>query len=292
MVIRKQPIISWLLDRNYTEGDDKVGIPMLQNKQHFGYLANGLNFLHTIRDSEPDWGLPELLMPSFEAVMRQSAKSFVGIDHQLFQEFYNDNECGILLTRDGATIVYGFGENQLHVWLFRQVGDFSNLFLYFYAESTEKNIRKIYTWPTLLDDEQLFMGDKEERQQHLYGNMTNLLMLYIAVKKYVKVERIEVPPFKITKLDETVNEYKHKEKVRNESGQKVIVMDSRWFRKIVNDNDIFVRGYLKLQRKKNEKGEWYREMIFVDSYLRHGYHRNAGIEDAHGGEAAENPSKD
>jgi len=135
MVIHKQPIISWLLDENYTEGEDKVGIPMLANKQHFGYLANGMNFLHIARDGKPNWGLPELIMPSFEAIMKKSAKSFNGIDHKLFQEFCN--ECGILLTREGATIVYGFGESQLHVWMFRQVGDTSNLYLYF-----TQNLRK------------------------------------------------------------------------------------------------------------------------------------------------------
>ena len=26
-------------------------------------------------------------------------------------------------------------------------------------------------------------------------------------------------------------------------------------------------------------GEWYKELIFVDSYIRHGYHRDAKIED-------------
>ena len=70
----------------------------------------------------------------------------------------------------------------------------------------------------------------------------------------------------------------HKEKVRNESGQKVIVMDSKWFRKIINDNNIFVRAHFKLQPKKNKMGEWYKELIFIESYTRHGYHRNATIE--------------
>jgi len=121
------------------------------------------------------------------------------------------------------------------------------------------------------------MGDKDERQK-MYNVITDLLMTYLAVKKYVRVERIEVPPYAITKIDSTINEYKYKEKVKNESGQKVIVMDSRWFRKIVNDNNIFVRGFFILQNKKNEKGEWYKELIFVDSFYRHGCHREAGIE--------------
>lgn len=101
----------------------------------------------------------------------------------------------------------------------------------------------------------------------------------MAVKKYVKVETVVVPTGTITKLDDTVLGYKTKEKIRNESGQEVIVMDSHWFRKIVNDNDIFVRGYFKMQPKKNEMGEWYKELIFVNPFVRHGYHRNAKIED-------------
>lgn len=277
MVIRKQPIISWLLDKNNTDDRTRIKVPFLANPLHYGYLTTGLNSLTQARNSNLDWGLPELIMPSFEEIMKKSAKSFVKIDHQLFQEFYNDNECGILLTRDGATLVYCFGENQLHVWMFRQVGNESDIYLYFYTESMENNTRKIYTWPTLLDEEQLFIGDREKRQE-MYNDITSMLIIYLAVKKYVKVERIEVPPYGIENFSNTINNYKRKEKVRNESDQKVIVMDSRWFRKIVNDNNIFVRGFFRFQNKKDEKGKWYKELIFVNSFIRHGYHRNAGIE--------------
>lgn len=101
----------------------------------------------------------------------------------------------------------------------------------------------------------------------------------MAVKKYIEVETVVIPAGTVTKLDDTIFPYKTKEKVRNDSGQKVIVMDSRWFRQIVNDNDIFVRGFFRLQNKKDAAGEWYKELIFVDSFIRHGYHRNAKIED-------------
>lgn len=278
MIIRKRPIISWLLNIDNVEDEGKFGVPMLSNKQHFGYLANGLKFLSDVRQTQPDWGLPELLMPSFEVVMKKSAKSFYGIDHQLFQEFYKDNVCGILLSRDCGTIVYGFGEDTLHVWLFREDGGISNLYMYFYIESTKDNVRHIYTWPTLTADDQLFAGNKEEREQ-IYERLANKLMVYLAVKKYVKVETIIVPVGTTAKLDDKILGYKSKEKVRNESGQEVIVMDSRWFRKIVNDNEIFVRGFFRFQNKKDEKGEWYKELIFVDSFVRHGYHRNALIEE-------------
>ncbi len=278
IIIRKQPIISWLLDSNNTTDGENLVIPMLDNRKHFLYLSNGMQHLAGARDTLPEWGLPELIMPSFEKVMKKSAKSFFSIDHQLFQEFYANNVCGILLSKNCETIVYGFGENKLYVWLFRQSEGKSLLTLYFYVESTEDNKRHIYTCPTLMNDNQLFSGDHEERNK-IYEKLANKLIIYLAVKKYVQVETVVVPNGKVVKFDETILDYRIKEKVRNESGQKVIVMDSRWFRKIVNDNDIFVRGFFRFQNKKNEKGEWYKELIFVDSYIRHGYHRDAMIEE-------------
>ena len=250
MIIRKRPIVSWLLNH---EDENKLEIP-INNRIHFKYLFKGMEFLSDVRDTKPDWGLPELIMPSFEKVMKKSAKSFFNIDHQLFQEFYNDNVCGILI-EEGATIIYGFEEDTLYVWLFKEEIGKSTLLLYFYIKSSTDNKRQIYK------------------------NLADKLIIYLAVKKYVQVEKVIIPLGTSTLIDDTIKDYRKKEKIKNESGQEVIVMDSRWFRKIVNDNDIFVRGFFRLQNKKNEMGEWYKELIFVDSFVRHGYHRNAIIED-------------
>lgn len=278
MIIRKRPIISWLLDMNDVNSKNKVHLPLLKNAEHFKHLLGGMNFLSDVCSTQPDWGLPELVMPSFEEVMTKSAKSFFNLDHQLFQEFYHENVCGILLNRDSGTIVYGFGENTLYVWLFKEENGISSLYLYFYAKSLENNHREIYTCPTLINDEELF--DKEyDGLEQVYERLVNKIIIYLAVKKYVKVDTIIVPAGSIVKLSNLIPEYKNKEKVKNESGQKVIVMDSRWFRKIVNDNNIFVRGFFRFQNKKDEKGEWFKELIFVDSYIRNGYHRNALIEE-------------
>ena len=277
MKIKKQPIISWLLDSRNTEDEKKRGIPILNNKEHFAYLNCALDQLADVRDMGQEWGLPEIIMPSFEKVMEKSTKSFLRIDKQLFQEFYDDGVSGILISKDLGTIVYGFGEKGLYIWVFKQVQEFSQLYLYFYVESAE-NKRAIYILPTFLDDDQLFSGDKEERKIACSA-LTSRIIIYLAVKKYVKVETVKIPSGKTIKLDGTICEYRQKEKVVNESGQEVIMLDSRWFRKIINDNNIFVRGFFRFQNKKNEKGEWYKELIFVDSYIRNGYHRNAKIED-------------
>lgn len=282
MVIRKQHIISWLLEKDYFFNPSQITIPQTSNPLHIGYLMNGIKRLGKIIKDKPDWGLPELLMPSFEKVMQKSAKSFFNIDHQLFQEFYAENVCGILLEKDFGTIVYGFGENKLFVWLFKTINDISVLYDYFFFESTKDNVRLLNCWPSLINDPELYDTSKEERHK-LYECVANLLITYLAVKKYAKVETIIVPNKTITIVEDAINDYKHKEKVRNESGQKVIIMDSRWFVKIINDNDIFVRGFFRLQNKKNELGEWYKELIFIDSYIRHGYHHNAKIEDDENG---------
>ena len=128
-----------------------------------------------------------------------------------------------------------------------------------------------------MHDDTLFNGPIEKRQNEL-AFIGNFIVLYLAVKKYVKVESFIILKGKSTNLDKTPLEYNEK-KIINYLGQEVIVMDSRWFRKIVNENDIYVRGFWRLQNKKNKSGEWYKELILVNPFVRHGYHRNAKIED-------------
>lgn len=279
MLIQKQPVLSWLLDPSDNECSSKVGVPIIPDRAHYEYLCGGFKILSDIRNqNNPEWGLPELLMPSFEEAMRKSAESFSKIDHQLFQEFYRDDVCGILILKNLGTLVYGFGENTLHVWWFWTSYGLSNLLMYFYAESTDNNLRNIYTLPGLHLDKQLFAGLTESEREHIYAKLTDEIMVYLAVKKYGKVETVIVPPGRSVRFDYEAKGYDKKNKIRNESGQEVVVMDSRWFRKIINDNDIFVRSYFRLQNKKNAKGEWYKELIVVKSHIRHGYHRDAKVE--------------
>ena len=132
--------------------------------------------------------------------------------------------------------------------------------------------------PSIIADNSLFSGSLEQRQLFV-ASYANFISSYVAVKKYVKVETVVIPQGKFTEIEGTPLEYVEKKKVINQLGQKVIVMDSRWFRTIVDDNDIYVRGFWRMQNKKNEFGEWYKELIFVDPFVRHGYHRTALIED-------------
>ena len=95
MVIRRQPVISWLLEKNYFFDPTKISILRVENIIHQEYLLNGMRHPVQVREMNPDWGLPELLMPSFKKVMGKSEKSFSTIEPQLFQEFYREKVCGI-----------------------------------------------------------------------------------------------------------------------------------------------------------------------------------------------------
>ena len=58
MIIRKRPIVSWLLNH---EDENKLEIP-INNRIHFKYLFKGMEFLSDVRDTKPDWGLPKRIM--------------------------------------------------------------------------------------------------------------------------------------------------------------------------------------------------------------------------------------
>lgn len=277
MLIKKRPIISWLLnpDDNKAAHDiiiSNVAIPINQ-----GLLFSYLEHLNGIRIQRPTWGLPELVMPSFEKVMRESERSFEKLMPELFKEFSKSEECGILLCDGSHTLIYGFGDNELHLWSFTEKNG-KSVFNFYSCNKSIKGYLGVRIADSILADDYIFPTSLEQRQTTVAA-VANFIASYVAVKRHAKVETVIIPQGTFTEIDGTPLEYIDKKKVINNSGQEVIVMDSRWFRKIINDNDIYVRGFFRMQNKKNEFGEWVKELIFVDSHVRHGYHRNAIIED-------------
>lgn len=276
MLIKERPIITWLLNPDMKLAPKNLVIAPVSHSINQSILGNNLSELDNIRMQSPDWGFPELLMPSFVEVMHKSHPSFDKIMPQLIEDFCEKEECGILL-HGNVSIVYGFGGNQLHLWHFAEQNG-NSVFNFYTCNVSANNNIGVGIANTVIADNMLFSGSLQERQQKL-AYIAEFVTTYVAVKRYVKVETIIIPQGKFTAIEGTPLEYIEKKKVLNLTGQEVIVMDSKWFRKIINDNDIYVRGFFRMQNKKNEFGEWYKELIFVDSYVRHGYHRNAKIED-------------
>ena len=276
MIIKERTIINRILrsdnDRNslikYLAGEHPTSTEV---------LVEALDELENLRSKHIEWGLPELIMPSFREVMDKSMKSFNKIDYQLIHEFGEACICGILLFDQSDTVVYRFENDKVKFWYFTEKNKISTLCFYFEIEAFDDNSRECVFAECLLNDKQIFSTSRED-SIFILQNIATEIVLYNAVKKYVQVEIVEIPLGKFTDIHGTPLEFVEKKKVINNTGQKVVVLDSKWFRKIINNNVIFVRGFFRLQRKKNSIGEWYKELIFVESYVRNGYHRDALIE--------------
>lgn len=64
-------------------------------------------------------------------------------------------------------------------------------------------------------------------------------------------------------------------RLRKESNVDYIYVDGHWDENIKVINPFEVSGHFRNQPKKNEKGEWYKELIYIDSYMKQGYNRKA-----------------
>lgn len=277
MVIKKQPVISWLLTDEIEDFINKLKIAESENPKNNMYLYRSYTKLAKIRAAKPGWGIPEYVMPSFERAMEKGEPAFQKILTQLFSDFSQLSECGIIVSSIWkSTIIYRFSDDKLYMWLYNDI--YEESFLRCYCEAYVNNSDQIVTTAPydFVNDVTLFAVQSD---RNICETLSRYVIDYVALKKYAPIEKIIVANNTIAKIDGCNNIYNPSQKVRNESGQKVIVMDSRWFTKIINDNDIFVRGFFRLQNKKNDAGEWIKELIYVDSFVRHGYHRNAKIED-------------
>jgi hypothetical protein len=81
-------------------------------------------------------------------------------------------------------------------------------------------------------------------------------------KKYANIETIEVNSNKI-----------HKDincKYVNQTLDNLTFLDSKWFTNIVKSESFKVRGFFRLQPKK-KNGEWIKELIWIDEFVKHGY---------------------
>lgn len=277
MKIKKRHIITWLLNPD-TPGFPK-GLTFAAPKEIENYEIqnNDLTRLKDIRALRPNWGLPELIMPSFKKVMEKSTPAFEKIMPDLFNEFSKTDECGILILNNYETLVYGFGDGLLNTWFFKEQNGHSIFTLYAEYEYVDGQPKLLIT-DSILHDDNLLLGTIEKRTDEIVIRLRSIAIC-LAVKKYIKVETVIIPQGTFTAVEGTPLEYVEKKKVINQTGQEVIVLDSKWFKKIINDNDIPVRGFFRMQNKKDSVGEWYKELIFVEPFIRHGYHRNAKIEE-------------
>lgn len=100
---------------------------------------------------------------------------------------------------------------------------------------------------------------------------TNVCLLFLKFKEYAKIEIEE------GKCGKMFHSKILREKLRNNLPFDVKIMDSTWFTTICRNEGFNVRGHFRLQPKKNENGEWIKELIYINEFQKYGYHRQAKI---------------
>lgn len=88
MIIRKRPIISWLLDTSKIYETMKFGVPLIDNKEHHDYLWSGIDHLMDVsRTYKPNWGIPEIIMSSLVRLWRRVLSRLLKFTIAFFKNF-------------------------------------------------------------------------------------------------------------------------------------------------------------------------------------------------------------
>lgn len=72
MVIKERAVITWLLNTDMKQPPNNLVIAPVEYPLNASILNDNLIELDYIRQKAPEWGLPELLMPTFVEVMKKS----------------------------------------------------------------------------------------------------------------------------------------------------------------------------------------------------------------------------
>ena len=124
------------------------------------------------------------------------------------------------------------------------------------------------------DDEAILMPDDSITESDLaesFGQTQVLLVLLLLMEKYAKVEKKVIVPKQVVRLNPKLLETS-----RNMTEFPINYRTSNWFTTICRDEEFGVSGHFRLQPKK-VNGEWTKELIYIQPYVKHGYHRTADI---------------
>ncbi len=111
--------------------------------------------------------------------------------------------------------------------------------------------------------------DEDPEASYIHASLNDIINV-ILFKKYADVETVEAKSFKKVPFAPEPDG-----KILLDSTLKVKCLDCSWFRTIVRTEGFLVRGHLRLQPYKNDKGEWDYKLIYIDTFQKHGYVRRA-----------------
>lgn len=103
------------------------------------------------------------------------------------------------------------------------------------------------------------------------SQLQNEINMLIMFERYAKVETRYLNPSTRARIN-----FSEMKPSVNETGIKINIRDSSYFTTIIRKGDFMVNGHLRMQPKKIN-GEWTHELIYIDSFMKHGYTRKAKI---------------
>ena len=208
--------------------------------------------------------------------MERSEDAFTPLHNEILEEC--DGESGIVhapYLAKGAILLYAVKNGKLSVWVvLNQKQDNQNIFAptgYISVFPTDK--KKGAGHKLIVDYIPLYEGVYEAPiglYRHAFAILT-----YLCLRKWAEVEIAEVK----TKVKKEVKKGK-KTIVVSEDGLSYFTFDSKWYTEICNNNDFSVSGHFRLQRY----GDGSRKLIFINEFVKHGYHRKATIDKVRDGE--------
>jgi hypothetical protein len=219
---------------------------------------------------------PVVISKSFYRVMEKSEDAFTPFHNDILEEC--DGECGVVHAPyliPGSILLYAVNSGKLSVWvvLNQKQGEQRIFAPSTYISAFPKDKKKGAGHQLVVDYIPLIAGCFEPPIP-LYTHAFTILT-YLCLRKWAEVEIAEVN----TKIKSEVKKGK-KTIVVTEDGLSYFTFDSKWYTEICNNNDFNVSGHFRLQ----PYGDGSRKLIYINEFVKHGYHRKALIEKVKDGE--------
>jgi len=260
----KYPILKYL---NSDEAPCKYNFPanlecdnFRKNKLLPFYVALFKNWKSTSREVRKN---VTILSDTYFEAMKRSYKSFDRIDlSDFFREKGPFKGCIIFRSSKGINIaiVYEvYDVDKVNIWGLHGCDT-----LYFYIKQDGTKLDYFHTSDKGVRSEEL-------PELQLIYNYIAVLKCFLLMEKYAKIEIKDIAGKSKIKGD------KKNDKIINQTDYNVKIRDCTWFTTICRNEGFNVRGHFRLQPKK-VNGEWIKELIYINEFEKHGYHRTAKIE--------------
>ena len=219
---------------------------------------------------------PVVISKSFFSVMEKSEDAFTPFHNDIIEEC--DGECGVVHAPyliKGSFLLYAVEAGKLSVWVvLNQKQDDKNIVVpSTYISVFPKDENKGAGHQLVVDYIPLLLGCIEPPIP-LYTHAFTILT-YLCLRKWAEVEVAEVK----TKVKEEVKKG-GKSIILTTDGLSYFTFDSKWYTEVCNNNDFNVSGHFRLQRY----GDGSRRLIYINEFVKHGYHRKALIDKVKDGE--------